>query len=94
MKKKFFLVAALVVMSMTAMFVSCKKNGSIENGCTCTMKDYSTGETETEFITAKEMKEVAAELVEMGITITSCSDYSNFVMKSFGDEAEGSIKCK
>lgn len=40
MKKKFFLIGALVAMSMSAMFVACnnKSNEQVE-GCTCTVTD-------------------------------------------------------
>lgn len=35
MKKRFFLIGALVVMSMSAMFVACNQNPPT-NGCICT----------------------------------------------------------
>lgn len=64
MRKKFFLVGALVVMSMSAMFVACNGNNPT-NGCICTAT-YENGETETESITLAKMKE------EFGIT--SCAE--------------------
>ena len=92
MKKKIFLVSALVLMAMGAMFVSCKK-GSIKNGCTCTMSDGYY--TETEFITGAEMQEVADEIAEYyNVAITTCSDYSDFVMRYWGMSDYGTIKCK
>ena len=42
MKKKIFLVSALVAMAMSVMFVSCKDNQTPENGCKC--KLYYDGE--------------------------------------------------
>lgn len=63
MKKKFFLIGALVAMSMSAMFVACNGNNPT-NGCKCTAT-YD-GETRTESITLAEMKE------EFGIT--SCAE--------------------
>lgn len=54
MKKKIFLVSALVAMAMSTMFVACNSN-SPTNGCTCTLSFQ--GETETESISLAEMKE-------------------------------------
>lgn len=84
----------VVVMTMAALFVSCKKKGSIDKGCTCTMKMYGYEGEETEFITPQEMKEVADELAQSGVVINTCSDYSDYVMRTMGQEAEGSISCK
>ena len=51
MKKKFFLVGALVAMSMSAMFVACSKNdqngASDSTRCICTVVD-SYGDSTTE----------------------------------------------
>ena len=65
MKKKFFLIGALVAMSMSAMFVACKGGNNPTNGCKCTAT-YEDGETRTESITLAVMKE------EFGIT--SCAE--------------------
>ena len=63
MKKKFFLIGALVAMSMSAMFVACeKKDNGLEKGCNCTF--YEEGETWTEYISPAEMMNYGA---------TSCS---------------------
>ena len=91
MKKRFFLVGALVTISMSVAFISCKKE-TIENGCTCTMSEM--GESETVFIDGKEMKEIAKEAAEAGIIINSCSDYSDAVMKYAIEKDGASIKCK
>lgn len=60
MKKKFFLIGALVAMSMSAMFVACSKNdqnGADEfKGCTCEYYDPSDGSSWNEFFSASEMK--------------------------------------
>lgn len=96
MKKGISMVSMLVVvvMTMAALFVSCKKKGSIDKGCTCTMKMYGYEGEETEFITPQEMKEVADELAQSGVVINTCSDYSDYVMRTMGKEAVGSISCK
>ena len=39
MEKKFFLIGALVVMSMSAMFVSCKDKNEVSDGCNCTITE-------------------------------------------------------
>ena len=95
MKKRIFLVSTLVVMAFTAMFVSCKKGGSIENGCTCTMTgSYASGETETVYISGEEMKEIADKLAKNDlVVINTCSDYADYVMR-FWHEIEGSVSCK
>jgi len=67
MKKKFFLIGALVVMSMSAMFVACNGN-SPSNGCSCTAS-YQ-GETETQSISLAEMKERGW---------STCADVTNYL---------------
>ncbi len=100
MKKKFFLVGAFVAIAMSTMFVACEKSGSIENGCTCTMTMYGYSDSETAFITGKEMKEAAEEFAALGYKIITCSDYSDAIMKEWNKEREkegesvGAIKCK
>ena len=39
MKKRFFLIGALVAMSMSAMFVSCKDKNEVSDGCNCTITE-------------------------------------------------------
>lgn len=59
MKKKFFLVGALVAMSMSAMFVACSKDEKQENelkGCTCEYYIPEMGATETSYFPLSEMK--------------------------------------
>lgn len=61
MKKKIFLVGALVAMSMSAMFVACSKDDknaptTPTNGCTCTFR-YD-GETETDSLPFEEIKQI------------------------------------
>lgn len=88
MKKKIFLVSALVAMAMSAMFVSCKKDSKNEpsggdiNGCKCTIY-WEDGETDTEKISIDDMKEY--------YDVTSCSKLVRVLMS----DAEGvdDIKC-
>lgn len=60
MKKKFFLIGALVAMSMSAMFVACSKNdqnGADElKGCTCEYYIPEMGATDTSYFSLSEMK--------------------------------------
>ena len=57
MKKKFFLVGALVAMSMSAMFVACSKDDKNEptNGCKCVVK--ANGVESNITVTLDEMKQ-------------------------------------
>lgn len=52
MKKKFFLVSTLLVVAMSAMFVSCKKDEPTK-GCSCSISYF--GESYTEFIPLSDM---------------------------------------
>ena len=84
MKKKFFLVGALVVMSMSAMFVACNEN-TPANGCECTITEM--GESRTERVTLAEMKENA--------NVTTCSalvSETEKQIKAMGVSA--SVSCK
>ena len=59
MKKKIFLVSALVVMAMSAMFVACNskdKNEPELKGCTCEYYIVSLGESDTAYFSITEMK--------------------------------------
>ena len=85
MKKKFFLVGALVAMSMSAMFVACNGNNPT-NGCECT---YSyQGESETARITLAEMKEYYG--------VTTCSALASTIEKELKAETGFSVSasCK
>ena len=57
MKKKFFLVGALVAMSMSAMFVACSDQNEPTNGCKCVVKAYGVESNIT--VTLDEMKQHA-----------------------------------
>lgn len=66
MKKKIFLVSALVVMAMSAMFISCEKQSN-NNLCTCTNGQ------ETHYINpASEGVSSCAELNAMAIDGVRC----------------------
>ena len=56
MKKKFFLVGALVAMSMSAMFVACSGQNEPTNGCKCTFR--FDGETKTDSFPFEEIKQI------------------------------------
>lgn len=44
MKKKIFLVSALAIIAMSAMFVACSDKNGASNGCDCLIKDsYGSG---------------------------------------------------
>ena len=89
MKKKFFLVGALVAMSMSAMFVACSKddkNGATDEfkGCTCEYYDPSDGSSWNEFFSASEMKS------QFGAS--SCSALASAIQAdSFGGDF--SVRC-
>ncbi len=76
MKKKFFLVGALVVMSMSAMFVACSKddkNGASDSTrCICTVVDSYENST-TESFSMSDAK------AKWGEDIGSCSAIEPFV---------------
>lgn len=87
MKKKIFLVSALVVMAMSAMFVACDskdKNEPELKGCTCEYYIVSLGESDTAYFSITEMKSqfgasTCAELTQAIIADSygmSSSDYS------------------
>ena len=63
MKKKFFLIGALVAMSISAMFVACNQN-TPTNGCVCTMT-YE-GQKMTERLTFEDMVDY--------YNVTTCSE--------------------
>lgn len=79
MKKKFFLVSALVAMAISAMFVACNQN-TPTNGCICTYTEE--GQKQTIRITFEEMVDyynvtTCAELQAYlpPITSPSCKAY-------------------
>ena len=55
MKKKFFLIGALVAMSMSAMFVACSGKNEPTNGCKCVIK--ANGVESNTTVTLDEMKQ-------------------------------------
>lgn len=59
MKKKFFLIGALVAMSMSAMFVACSSKNDPTNGCNCTIRE-SDGSQSSEYFSKMDMAEVGA----------------------------------
>ncbi len=85
MKKKIFLVSALVAMAMGVMFVGCKdKNAASDtnsNGCTCTF-DGGSGE----FITKSEMQ---------GYGASTCSELAAALRGAYASHGMGtpSINC-
>lgn len=82
MKKKFFLVSALVVMSMSAMFVACE-GSKPTNGCICTITDKD-GEKETLRLTFEEMVDY--------YQATTCGELTT-VIKDY-IPASGTVACK
>ena len=79
MKKKFFLIGALVVMSMSTMFVACNQN-TPTNGCKCSY--YEEGElTGTYRVTLAMMKE--------GYGITTCTALEAAFLEEAGGAVEG-----
>lgn len=74
MKKKFFLIGALVAMSMSAMFVACSKddkNGASDR-CICTVVEYD-GSSTTESFSMSDAK------ARWGEGIGSCSAITPYV---------------
>lgn len=68
MKKKFFLIGALVAMSMSAMFVACNSKNEPINGCNCTRRSGSLeGHEKISFATMQEKYGVStcAELAKI-----------------------------
>ena len=82
MKKKFFLIGALVAMSMSAMFVACE-GSKPANGCICTVTDKD-GEKETNRITFEDMVDHYGA--------TTCSEL-NTKLKDY-IPASASVACK
>ncbi len=84
MKKKFFLVATLVVLSMSAMFVACEKDKGLEKGCTCTT--YEEGETSTDYISPTEM---------MGYGASTCSALASALQGAYLSHGiNASVNCQ
>lgn len=90
MKKKFFLVGALVAMSMSAMFVACSKDEKQENelkGCTCEYYIPEMGATDTSYFSLSEMKS------QYGAS--TCAELTQaIVADSYGfSSSEYSVRC-
>ena len=87
MKKKIFLVSALVVMAMSAMFVACSSKNEPKDefkGCTCEYYDPSDGSSFNNFFSASEMKS------QYGAT--SCSALASAIQAdSYGGDF--SVRC-
>ena len=84
MKKKFFLIGALVAMSMSAMFVACEKDNGLSKGCTCTT--YEGGETTTDYISPTEM---------MGYGASTCSALASALQGAYLSHGiSASVTCK
>ena len=76
MKKKFFLIGALVAMSMSAMFVACNGKNEPTNGCTCTIRE-SDGSQSREYFSKMDMAEVGA---------TTCGELASAVRGMYGSQ--------
>lgn len=76
MKKKFFLVGALVVMSMSAMFIACSGKNEPVNGCNCTIRE-SDGSQSREYFSKMDMAEVGA---------TTCSELASAIRGMYGSQ--------
>lgn len=79
MKKKFFLVGALVAMSMSTMFIACSKNDQNtpsdgSDGCNCTIRE-SDGSQSREYFSKMDMAEVGA---------TTCGELSSAIRGMYG----------
>ena len=81
MKKKIYFVGTLLMVAMSAMFVSCSKN-TPSNGCKCTMEIY--GEKETFAVTTPEM------INEYGVQ--SCGALTNLVKDDLAADGMASAK--
>lgn len=67
MKKNVFLIGALVMIAMSAMFVGCKENAPVQ-GCTCTATDHGEIIHSNEYFTLQEMAAYGA---------TTCSGFAS-----------------
>ena len=78
MKKKFFLVGALVTMSMGAMFVACngknEPSSSSNTGCNCMIRE-SDGSQSNEFFSKMDMADVGA---------TTCGEMASAIKGMYG----------
>ncbi len=63
MKKKFFLIGALVAISMSAMFVACNNTNEPTNGCYCTIRE-SDGTEDRQHFSKMDMADVGATTCE------------------------------
>lgn len=86
MKKKIFLVSALVAIAMSAMFISCEKSGGNEpsqsKGCKCTY--YWNGNVlDSEGYFWEDLDE----------NIKSCSELEKYLARGLEDD-EKDVKCK
>lgn len=76
MKKKIFLVSALVAFAVGVMFVSCNQNepsnsgGGATEGCTCTYQVPGFGSSSTSTYSASKLNELG---------VSSCSELENWL---------------
>ena len=83
MKKKFFLIGALVAVSLSVMFVACNNN-TPQNGCICTATSKEDGEKETWKYTLDEMIDVE--------NVSTCGELTRAVRE--GIDSGWSVSCK
>ena len=86
MKKKFFLIGALVAMSMSVMFVACSKNdqNTASDGCDCTIND-GYGPTREHFS--------KGDMAQMGAT--SCAELTGVLRGMYvSHDQSASISCQ
>ena len=77
--KKVFILGAIMLMGVSATFVSCKKD-SIENGCTCTAT--VDGEPATQEATKAQLEE---------LDIKSCSAFAAYLKEQYKVAYEAGI---
>ena len=84
MKKKVFLIGALVALSMSAMFVACNNNAPVQ-GCTCTIKE--SGEPAvTDYFTLQEMA---------GYGATTCSGFASALQGAYASHGMyATVSCR
>ena len=83
MKKKFFLVGALVAIAMSAMFVACSDKNGASDGCDCTIRD-SYGSSVEHF--------TKGDMAQMGAT--SCAELTGVLRGMYvSHDQSASISC-
>lgn len=92
MKKKIFLVCALVAMSMSAMFVACSKKNepaaptttpTTVTGCNCTIID-AYGDMDKLYVDYSDMKNIYG--------VSTCSELTQAMKNLYGSELSG-VNC-